>query len=539
MFLAPSLWAQISGITDITVPTANYVAGSNNDLVYEFQMAGSGTDTLEELMVHNTGSAFNSGNNYDLSNLLTVWYQPSSPTFSPGAAVSVGTLQAIDHSDWSNGPLYSTPSLNLPITALVGYVFVTANVSTIAVPFDTIQMAMLDSGVTLVSAGSLGTTQLINPDIQKIVAPGTVNGISSLGAPGAQVLPGTTNVPVLELSLSLSGTSLFQSIQVNNLGLAYSTDITDLKVWYQAAGGNFSATSAVELGTLAFITSNTYNNDSTPFNWNVDDGGGIYVTADLSATAISGHTLQFETVSGSISISGSAYANTLANAAAQTIVTPTPTPTFTNTQTDTHTPTATSTPTDTPTITSTETPTVTMTPTDTFTATYSMTYTATRTSTVTPTITNTATSTATFTITMTPTVTSTFTQTHTLVPTATSTPSFSSTPTNTGTASPTGSASPTPTPNIALYLDSNSFNPTNQSLGMDVRVDTAGEVKIIVCNMAGIEVRKVLDANMGVGNSRAVWDGRNSAGDLVGNGVYFVLIQTPSTKLVQKVIVLK
>jgi flagellar hook assembly protein FlgD len=74
---------------------------------------------------------------------------------------------------------------------------------------------------------------------------------------------------------------------------------------------------------------------------------------------------------------------------------------------------------------------------------------------------------------------------------------------------------------------------------MDVRVDKAGEVKVIVYNMAGGEVRKILDANLGVGNSRASWDGRNSSGALVGNGVYFVLIQTPSTKLIQKVIVLK
>jgi hypothetical protein len=126
-----------------------------------------------------------------------------------------------------------------------------------------------------------------------------------------------------------------------------------------------------------------------------------------------------------------------------------------------------------------------------------------------------------------------------MVPTPTAIPTHTYTPTSTGTPTPTGSASPTPTPAIALYLDSNSFNPNGPPLGMDVRVDTAGEVKVIVYNMAGNEVRKILDANLGVGNSRAAWDGKNSNGTVVGNGVYFVLIQTPSTKLVQKVIVLK
>ncbi len=70
-------------------------------------------------------------------------------------------------------------------------------------------------------------------------------------------------------------------------------------------------------------------------------------------------------------------------------------------------------------------------------------------------------------------------------------------------------------------------------------MDTAGEVKVIVYNVLGDEVYKIIDSNLGVGNSRASWDGRNSKGDMVGNGLYLVLIQTPSTKYIQKVIVLK
>ena len=83
--LAPNAWAAITGITDIPVTVANYVPGSNNVLVYEFQMSGTAgsTDTLEELTIGNTGSAAINMNFYDLSNLLTVWYQPSSPYFSP------------------------------------------------------------------------------------------------------------------------------------------------------------------------------------------------------------------------------------------------------------------------------------------------------------------------------------------------------------------------------------------------------------------------------------------------------------------------
>jgi flagellar hook assembly protein FlgD len=92
---------------------------------------------------------------------------------------------------------------------------------------------------------------------------------------------------------------------------------------------------------------------------------------------------------------------------------------------------------------------------------------------------------------------------------------------------------------VALYLDVNYFSPSVQPLGMDVRVDKAGQVKVMVFNIVAQEVEKIVDQQMSPGNYRFSWDGRNSAGDIVGNGVYFVVIQQPSGKMVRKVIVLK
>jgi flagellar hook assembly protein FlgD len=98
---------------------------------------------------------------------------------------------------------------------------------------------------------------------------------------------------------------------------------------------------------------------------------------------------------------------------------------------------------------------------------------------------------------------------------------------------------PTPTPNAALYLDENFFNPDNGPLGMDVRVDTAGEVKIVIFNIVGEEVEKLVDQQLSVGNYRFSWDGRNSTGAIVGNAVYFIVSEQPSGNLIRKVIVLK
>ena len=97
----------------------------------------------------------------------------------------------------------------------------------------------------------------------------------------------------------------------------------------------------------------------------------------------------------------------------------------------------------------------------------------------------------------------------------------------------------TPTPDKALYLDQNFFNPREQSLGMDLRVDTAGQVKVMVFNIAGEEVVKLLDQYENVGNYRVSWDGHNNRGALVGNACYFVVTVQPSGHMTRQVIVLK
>ena len=74
---------------------------------------------------------------------------------------------------------------------------------------------------------------------------------------------------------------------------------------------------------------------------------------------------------------------------------------------------------------------------------------------------------------------------------------------------------------------------------MDIRVDTAGQVKVMVFNIAGEEVVKLLDQYENAGNYRVTWDGKNRFGEMSGNAVYFVGIQQPSGNMIKKVIVLK
>jgi hypothetical protein len=160
-----------------------------------------------------------------------------------------------------------------------------------------------------------------------------------------------------------------------------------------------------------------------------------------------------------------------------------------------------------------------------------LTYTPTSTATHTPTKTSTSTTTATFTSTITPTATLTFTRTWT--------PTITYTPTVTNTFTPVGSATVTPTPDQALYLDNNYFDPTKGALGMDVRVDVPGNVKVMIFNIAGEEVMKLVDQSLSAGNYRFSWDGTNSHSALVGNAVYFFVVTQPSGNTVKKVVLLK
>ncbi len=177
----------------------------------------------------------------------------------------------------------------------------------------------------------------------------------------------------------------------------------------------------------------------------------------------------------------------------------------------------------------------TATPTATPTGTPIPTSTPTNTATDTPSLTPTYSSTPSFT----PTVTATFTATSTRTPTFTPTNTFTATITPTLSPTPTGSVTSTPTPDKSLYLDNNQFDPSKGPLGMDVRVDTAGNCKVMIYNIAGEQVVKLVDQALAAGNYRFSWDGTNSPGSIVGNGVYFFVVVQPSGQTVKKVIVLK
>jgi flagellar hook assembly protein FlgD len=85
----------------------------------------------------------------------------------------------------------------------------------------------------------------------------------------------------------------------------------------------------------------------------------------------------------------------------------------------------------------------------------------------------------------------------------------------------------------------NFFNPSTGPLGMDLQVQRAGRVRVRVYNVAGERVCVLMDAVLSAGSHRVAWPGTNSNGQRVGNGVYFLVFETPSGRSTRKVVVLK
>lgn len=107
----------------------------------------------------------------------------------------------------------------------------------------------------------------------------------------------------------------------------------------------------------------------------------------------------------------------------------------------------------------------------------------------------------------------------------------------------TGSVSVEGTPLIAPKpsLSSNFFDPTKgDRLSVRTLVPTSvPTVRIHIYNMAGELIRAVGNVPVQSGLAEWKWDGKNAKGELVGNGVYFIQIESGKNVQIRRVIVLK
>jgi len=84
---------------------------------------------------------------------------------------------------------------------------------------------------------------------------------------------------------------------------------------------------------------------------------------------------------------------------------------------------------------------------------------------------------------------------------------------------------------VGLTLFPNPFNP-NVTVAFDL--PTTAFVRLTIYNVAGQQVRTLIEDTMVRGNHHVVWDGRDRSGRYVGTGVYLIRLTTPQTVIVRK-----
>ncbi len=79
-------------------------------------------------------------------------------------------------------------------------------------------------------------------------------------------------------------------------------------------------------------------------------------------------------------------------------------------------------------------------------------------------------------------------------------------------------------------------NPFNPKTELRFELDRAGAVSLVVFDLAGRRVRRLVDGSLDAGRHRRIWDGRDDRGETVGSGVYLARLETRgisvSTRLV-------
>jgi hypothetical protein len=88
-------------------------------------------------------------------------------------------------------------------------------------------------------------------------------------------------------------------------------------------------------------------------------------------------------------------------------------------------------------------------------------------------------------------------------------------------------------------LVQNAPNPFNPVTTVKYDVPFESDVTIQVYDVAGREVRTLVDGSVPAGRHQVVWDGRNDAGESVGSGVYFCVMDTPEYHATNKMMLLK
>jgi hypothetical protein len=82
-------------------------------------------------------------------------------------------------------------------------------------------------------------------------------------------------------------------------------------------------------------------------------------------------------------------------------------------------------------------------------------------------------------------------------------------------------------------------NPFNPQTTVEFALASAQHVRILIYDVRGSLVRRLVDQSMGAGEQRAVWDGADDAGRQATSGIYFVRMTAGTHVQTRKIVMLK
>jgi hypothetical protein len=88
-------------------------------------------------------------------------------------------------------------------------------------------------------------------------------------------------------------------------------------------------------------------------------------------------------------------------------------------------------------------------------------------------------------------------------------------------------------------LHQNTPNPFNPKTKIAFELPRRGEVEVVVYNVAGREVAKLLQGELPAGPHSVTWDGRTEDGSTAASGTYWYQLRTPNGEVSRSMILLK
>ena len=282
-----------------TIGAASIAQATTNNVFYNFQLAVSAAPVTVSQVNLPTSGTYTTG---DLTN-LKLWYNTVND-FS--TAIAIKTITAAGATTEIFGGL--SQSIGIGVT---GYFWVTGDVAGGATVGHTLTVtpALAQSNITFSTTVNF-TTGTINAGGTQTISAGTslvtLNGISTIAA--ANITHGSTNNIIYNFSLNDGSVpATLTQVTIPTTGSYTSSDLTNLKLWYNSTN-SFATATSIKTITPGGAGTETFGSLSQTIG--IGATGYFWITADASSSATQSRTI---TVTPAIDFTNLTFAGTTSN----------------------------------------------------------------------------------------------------------------------------------------------------------------------------------------------------------------------------------